>query len=71
MHSVFLPGRDIYIQVEMTFNFKVFSTEDTGCEESVSQIIRPSGRGKQQKQPLQKCCILPLANQWHTMVNLP
>ena len=22
-------------------------------------------------QPLQKCCILPLANQWHTTVNLP
>ena len=21
--------------------------------------------------PLQKCCILPLANQWHTTVNLP
>ena len=48
MCSVFLPGRHISIQVEMT-----------GRKESVSQIIRPSGRGKQQKAVL-IFCLQPL-----------
>ena len=28
------------------FNFDVFSAEDTGCKEIVSEIIRPSDRAK-------------------------